>query len=177
MKRGRKAVVHTLPDGFKVTVNEIKEVTGLKTNGAVRYRLRKAQTKEEIFKKAGTQSGRRVYAKLKTYILSNGDEINYKDLMVKCRLNEAAARSRLNKYDDPVRVYAPKGKTDFNGEERAKLAVEALESNKQKTRVVWGVPFVDWVEGDKLAPSDMDIARNEWLLSIDQYGFMNNGDD
>lgn len=174
---GRKCDVHVLPDGTRITNQEVKDLTGLASNGAVRYRLRTAKTKEELLKKPTRAAGKRKQ-ELKLYELSNGDKITWKDLMLKCGITEASARSRLHASKDPSKVYAHKHQRKFNEAEKLKEAMEELQEERRQTKVLYGIPLEAKKRNrNQTSPSAMDRCRNQWHLDRDEYGFMNNGDD
>ena len=174
---GRKCTVHVLPDGTRITTQEVKELTGLTSNGAVRYRLQHAKTKEGLLKRASRQAGVRTY-EMKVYELSNGDKITFRDLMEKTGITEASARSRLHASKDPEKIYAHKNQRDFKKKAKIEKAKAELEEECKQTKVLYGIPLEAKKRNrNQTSPSAMDICRNEWHLERDEYGFMNNGDD
>ena len=173
----RPCDVHVLEDGTRITNQEIKDFTGVTSNGAVRYRLRHAKTKEQLLRKATRAAGRRKQ-ELKIYELSNGDKLTWRDLMLKCGITEASARSRLHASKDPIKVYAHKHQRRFDQANKLKKAMEELEEERKQTKVLFGIPLENKKRNrDQMAPSAMDRCRNQWHLDRDEYGFMNNGDD
>jgi hypothetical protein len=174
---GRKLTVHVLQDGSEVTTKEVKALTGLTSNGAVRYRLKHAKTKEDLLKRASNQAGRRKSYDMRVYELSNGDKLTFKDLMEKTGISEASARSRLHASDDPEKIYAHKNQRIFKKKAQIEKAMKVLEEERKKVKVLYGIPVFDKPKDDRLMPAPMDICRNEWHLERDEYGFLNNGDD
>ena len=72
----------------------------------------------------------------KWYTLSNGEIVTSRSVANKIGVSESAARNRLNRSDDPKRVYAPYSPSNGGQPKKDKLPKDAnIEAKKEEDRL------------------------------------------
>ncbi len=66
---------------------------------------------------------------IKTYTLSDGEKVTCRQVAEKVQISESAARNRLNRSDDPKKIFAPY--LASNGGQPRKIDREKLKGTKK----------------------------------------------